>query len=220
MANLPINSIIAYNPSFYTVFHLPTTINCNHFAIFPFRNIYARYAYFITGKCLAKDLLKGVPLMSFKEKGNLHPRRIKEPFADFISNMDQLFSGKAYGGVLQTMDQFFQSSSAKNQRFPVEVSEQKNAYMVRARLPGISKQQIHIEAHQQTLVINVQNKELVEQRDTNGNLIHSHSSSQIVSRNVNFTKPIDTSRIKAAHKDGLLEIIVPKKPGKEIKIIN
>lgn len=159
--------------------------------------------------------------MSFNEKmKNLsHGRKKQDFFSDFILNMDQLFSGKPLGGVLQTMDGFFQTSS-KNRSFPLELGEEQDVYIVKAQLPGVNKKQIKIQALDQALIITVENRELINEKDQNGNLLRNSHTLQNISRSVNFLKPINEQRIHAEHKDGLLIITVPKIKGKEIKILN
>lgn len=152
--------------------------------------------------------------MSAEEKSkNISPRWKKiDPFSDFLSNMDQLLGGKPSGGVLQTMDGFFKNSSI-NRSFPIEMLEEKKAYIVRAKLPGIKKQQITIEVLNQSLLITV----VTEDKQTQHN--RTQKFTQTISRSVTFVKPITEKGILAEHQDGLLEITVPKVKGKEVKII-
>ncbi|MGM9929416.1 MAG: Hsp20 family protein [Bacillus sp. (in: firmicutes)] len=154
-----------------------------------------------------------------KNKKNL-PKKFKkhDSINDFVSNMDQLFGGKPMGGLLQTMDDFFQNSSI-NRSFPIEMIEEQHAYIIKAILPGIKKQQIHIEAFDQSLFITVRNELQRLEQDEKGHIIQSQRSMQTTKRNVTFVKPINAQKIVAAHNDGLLEITVPKVKGREIQII-
>lgn len=139
-------------------------------------------------------------------------RKKQMPFSDFMQNMDHLFGGKPIGGILQSVDEFFQNSST-NRSFPLEMIEEPHAYIVKAKLPGIKSQQISIELYNQSLTITVQNDKQKESST------HSYRSQQTITRNITFLKPINDQNIIAEHKDGLLEITVPKKRGKEIKIM-
>lgn len=160
-------------------------------------------------------------MMSAGEKMNHLPSRRKknDTFSDFISNIDQLFSGKPIGGILQSMDSFF-SNSTMNRSFPIEMTEEQDAYIVKAKLAGIKQQQINIETFNQSLVITIRNYEKSNQQNQNGKTFIQKQSLQTVSRSVTFVKPIDDQRITAQHNDGLLEVIVPKIKGKEVKFIN
>lgn len=155
--------------------------------------------------------------MSTGKKTNHFPskRKRNDLFSDLIFNMDQLFSGKPVGGVLQSMDHFFTNSSM-NRSFPIEMTEEQDSYIVKAKLPGIKQQQINIEAYNQSLVINVQHYEKTHQKDNNGQTISQKQSVHSTTRNVTFVKPIDDQKIVAQHTDGLLEIIIPKLKGKEV----
>lgn len=145
-------------------------------------------------------------------------RKKQVPFSDFMQNMDQLFGGKPVGGILQSMDDFFHNSSA-NRSFPIEMIEEPHAYIIKAKLPGIRSQQIHIEVYNQSLSITVRNESQTVQQNHQKQTTHSQRSMQTTTRNITFLKPIYDQNIVAEHKDGLLEITVPKLKGKEIKII-
>ncbi|WP_019241961.1 MULTISPECIES: Hsp20/alpha crystallin family protein [Bacillus] len=159
--------------------------------------------------------------MSADKKTNKLPskRNKNDPFFDFVTSMDHLFSGKPLGGFLQTMDGFFQNSGL-NKSFPIEMTEEKHAYIIKAKLPGINKQQINIEAFKQSLQISVQHNESLNQHDSKGNTISSQKTSKTITRSITFVKPINDKGVQAEHRDGLLEITVPKIKGKEVKIIN
>lgn len=159
--------------------------------------------------------------MSTDEKSNKLPskRNKNDPFFDFVSNMDHLFSGKPVGGFLQTLDGFFQNS-AMNKSFPIEMIEEKHDYIIKAKLPGIKKQQINIEAFNQSLLITVNHSSSLDHQDSKGNVINSQQSFRTVTRSITFVKPINDKGVHAEHRDGLLEITVPKIRGKEVKIVN
>ncbi|WP_042346478.1 Hsp20/alpha crystallin family protein [Bacillus massiliigorillae] len=159
--------------------------------------------------------------MSTDKKMNHLPsrRNRNDTFSDFISNIDQLFSGKPIGGALQSMDSFFHNSTM-NRSFPIEMTEEHDSYIVRAKLAGIKQQQINIEAYNQSLMITVHNYEQSHQHDKNGKTLSQKQAFQTVSRSVTFVKPINDQGIIAQHNDGLLEVVVPKIKGKEVKFIN
>ncbi|WP_050615384.1 Hsp20/alpha crystallin family protein [Bacillus testis] len=152
-----------------------------------------------------------------KKRPSSLQKKNPEILSDFVLNMDQLFSGKPLGNILQSMDGFFQNSKL-NRSFPIEMIEESHAYIVRAKLPGISRQRINIEVINQSLHIVVRHEESLEQKNTLGETIRSQKAYQHIQRNITFVKPINDQGITAEHKDGLLEITVPKVKGKEIRI--
>lgn len=150
---------------------------------------------------------------------NMPSQNRPDLFSDFITNMNHLFGSKTHkgSGLLQSIDDFF-LQSPQNRSFPIEMEEKENMYIVRAKLAGISKQQIQIEAYKQTLVITVDNRETFKKEDTNKKTYEYRQSKQTVQRSVTFVKPIDEKAVTAGHNDGLLEIKVPKLKGTSIKI--
>ena len=148
---------------------------------------------------------------------NMPSQNRPDLFSDFITNMNHLFGSKTHNGLLQSIDDFFLHSH-QNRSFPIEMEEKENMYIVRAKLAGISKQQIQIEAYKQTLVITVENQETFKKEDTNKKTYEYRQSKQTVQRSVTFVKPIDEKAVTAGHNDGLLEIKVPKLKGTAIKI--
>ncbi|MGN1402476.1 MAG: Hsp20 family protein [Bacillus sp. (in: firmicutes)] len=141
------------------------------------------------------------------------------PFSDFIMNMDQLFGGKTNGGVLQSVDRFFQSSPRyRNTGFPLGLTENKDSYILQAKLPGVRKNQISLQVIQQDILITVNNMTITEERDNNHHVISSQSQTETVSRRVHLPNPINSALIHAEHIEGLLTITIPKAKGKKIRI--
>ena len=150
---------------------------------------------------------------------NLQSKQHKnDPFLNFFNQIDQLFSGKTNGGMLQSLDNFFQNSSIRN-TFPIEMNEEQNYYVVKAKLPGINKQQINMEILGQSLLISVHHREIINYEE-DSKTYHTQQTFHTVKRSVTFVKPINEDGIKANFNNGLLEIIVPKLKRKEIKLLN
>ncbi|RFU68455.1 Hsp20/alpha crystallin family protein [Peribacillus saganii] len=151
---------------------------------------------------------------------NNHPSKNwkKDAFSDFIHSMDRLFGDKPIKGLLQSMDDFFATASMEK-TFPVELTEKESAYVVIAKLPGISREQIELEFYSQTLFISISHHELEMVENESKGIFKKHSSTRRLSHSVGFAKPVMGEHIKANHRNGLLEIIVPKLKGKRIQII-
>lgn len=149
-----------------------------------------------------------------KNTPSRHPN--KEPFLNFINQIDQLFSGKN-AGMLQSLDNFFHNSSIRS-TFPIEMKEEQNHYMVKAKLPGVNKQQINMEILGQSLLISVHHHEIINYEE-GSKTYQTQQTYHTVKRSVTFVKPINEHGIKASFNEGLLEIIVPKIRGKEIKMV-
>ncbi|MDQ0218944.1 Hsp20/alpha crystallin family protein [Peribacillus cavernae] len=146
---------------------------------------------------------------------NLKPST-KEVFDELMTTVDRLFAEKPYKGLLQSMDDFFGTSNDRS--FPVEIIENETDYRIKAMIPGIKRQDIDIEMLDQGVIINVKNQETVQETNENKGLFKRKSTLKNKSRTIRLSKPIDGKKASASHRDGVLEIKVPKLKGKRIAI--
>jgi HSP20 family protein len=123
-----------------------------------------------------------------------------EPYASFgnlRSVFDDLFDGN------------FDRSRGQQSNYPaVDVLESKDAYLVRAELPGMKKEDIKVEVQDGTLTISGESKsetpaEGVEYR-------HVERVATKFWRSFSLPEIAKQDGIEAAYKDGILEIRVPK----------
>lgn len=154
--------------------------------------------------------------MSDSEKNKNRKSSHGEVFNDFLTTIDRLFAEKPIKGLLQSMDDFF---STFERGFPVELIEKETHFHIKATLPGIKRDQIDIEMLAQGVIITVKNAKVLKIHDNKGQSRKKHTSN-IVSRTISLPKPIDEQKATASHRDGVLEIKVPKLRGKRIAIID
>ncbi|PLT34912.1 Hsp20/alpha crystallin family protein [Bacillus sp. V5-8f] len=152
--------------------------------------------------------------MSDSEKHKSRKSSHGQTFNEFMTTMDRLFAEKPLKGILQSMDDFFGSIERS---FPVEISEKDTYYHIKAALPGIKREQIDIEMLSQGVVISVKNY-VQAVKFTANKAPKRRPSPNTVSRTINLAKPIDEQRATANHRDGVLEIKIPKLKGKRITI--
>jgi HSP20 family protein len=123
-----------------------------------------------------------------------------EPYTSFgnlRSVFDDLFDGN------------FDRSRGQQSKYPaVDVLESKDAYLVRAELPGMKKEDIKVEVQDGTLTISGESKsetpaEGVEYR-------HVERVATKFWRSFSLPEIAKQDSIEAAYKDGILEIRVPK----------
>jgi HSP20 family protein len=123
-----------------------------------------------------------------------------EPYAslgNLRSVFDDLFDGN------------FDRSRGQQSKYPaVDVLESKDAYLVRAELPGMKKEDIKVEVQDGTLTISGESKsetpaEGVEYR-------HVERVATKFWRSFSLPEIAKQDGIEAAYKDGILEIRVPK----------
>lgn len=89
----------------------------------------------------------------------------------------------------------------------VDIKENENDYVIEADLPGVDKNDIHVELRNDILTIGVQRNEITEEERKNYIRKERRSSSMSRSFRVENVRPED---IKARFENGVLSIILPK----------
>lgn len=101
----------------------------------------------------------------------------------------------------------------------IDVIETKDDYRIKAEFPGIPKEDIEISISGDVLTIKGEKKKDEEIKDAN--YYRRERVYGLYQRQLVLPKDVDTEKIKANYKDGVLELIIPKgeesKP-KKIKI--
>ena len=111
------------------------------------------------------------------------------------------------------------ASFEEAESFPVDISETENDIIVRADLPGFSRDEVSVNATENTLTIEAKRK---EERKENGERYYTVERKFGAFRRV-ITLPVEVEpeRATARMKDGVLEVVLPKKEkkrGREIKV--
>ena len=101
---------------------------------------------------------------------------------------------------------------------PVDVTEDKEKYVLKADLPGLKKEDIRISLEDGVLSVEGERKFESEQKDKNFHRVE-RSYGRFV-RSVNLGTAVDESKIRANYKDGVLEIIAPKVERAKAKTID
>jgi HSP20 family protein len=103
--------------------------------------------------------------------------------------------------------------------FPVDISETEDEIIVRADLPGFSKEEISVNATENILTIEAKHREEKKERGEKYYTVERKFGS--FRRVISLPVEVEPERAKARMKDGVLEVILPKKEkkkGKEIKV--
>ncbi|MBN1808706.1 MAG: Hsp20/alpha crystallin family protein [Planctomycetes bacterium] len=134
-------------------------------------------------------------LPSRKRSGSGHP------VLGFRSEMDRLF------------DDFFGAFMPERVSLAlpaVDVSENENTVVVHAEIPGVSAEDLSINADEEALTIRGEKK---LERDEKKNQWHiTERSSGSFTRVVPLPAPVDAGKAKASFKDGVLSVELPKLP--------
>ncbi len=99
----------------------------------------------------------------------------------------------------------------------IDVSETKEAIIIRAEVPGISKDDIDVTVADGTLTLKGEKKHEHEEKEENFHLVESSHGS--FSRTFRLPDEIDTENVNAVYTDGVLKITVPKTEKEEPKKI-
>jgi HSP20 family protein len=96
----------------------------------------------------------------------------------------------------------------------IDIWEEDNAYTVQTEMPGLDKENIEIVIENNNLVIKGNKK--TEKETKNKNYIHKERSSCNFVRSIAVdASKIESDKIDAKYKNGILEVMIPKKEAKK-----
>ena len=96
------------------------------------------------------------------------------------------------------------------QMMKTDVQEKDGNYMIDMELPGYAKEDIHAELKDGQLTITANHDENNEKKDENGNYIRRERFVGTCKRSFYVGEAVKQEDIKAAFKDGVLRLIIPK----------
>ncbi len=102
----------------------------------------------------------------------------------------------------------------------MDVKEADNQYLIKAEIPGVKKDDIHVTVEGNRVSISAEVKKEKEEKEGE-RVIRSERSYGMASRSFSLADEVDQSKVLAKYSDGVLELTLPKKPGsarKEISI--
>ncbi|MEH7108585.1 MULTISPECIES: Hsp20/alpha crystallin family protein [Bacillaceae] len=155
---------------------------------------------------------------NFPVDKNNSKKPIPDPFGELVKSMNNFFSEKPIKGFLQSIDDLFKTPFPFEGGFVAETVESGNEYIVTAELPGVKREQIHLNITGNYLTISVENKELETAEDQNRQFYSRRFVQQRSSRTISLPQAINEKKIKASYRDGLLQIRIPREQGKIIEI--
>jgi HSP20 family protein len=126
-----------------------------------------------------------------------------DPFNDLVDDLFKGFlvrpvayEGRGDGGVSLP-------------RPKVDVVEKDNAYLVKAELPGVKKEDIHISIDGSQVTIEAEVKR--EKKDEKDRELHIERVYGKVMRSFSLPQEVDEGKAQAKVNDGVLELTLPKK---------
>jgi HSP20 family protein len=137
-------------------------------------------------------------------KKNIEIRRENEnPFAMMQREMNRIFDSFNRNWGLSAFPDFTGSFMPR-----LDVTEDLSAFTVTAELPGMSEKEIDLSISGDTLTIRGEKKEGKE--DKNKNYYYSERSYGTFMRTIPLPQQIETNKVSASFKKGVLTITLPK----------
>jgi HSP20 family protein len=126
-----------------------------------------------------------------------------DPFRDF-ANLD-----RGLNAVLKAGSRAVGAEQSNASWTPaVEIFENGTDLVIRAELPGISRDEVEINIENNTLSLSGERKQDVETEERKS--YRSERTYGAFLRRFNLPATVDGGRVSATHKDGVLEIVLPK----------
>lgn len=101
----------------------------------------------------------------------------------------------------------------------MDVSEQENAYIVHAEMPGVKKDDIKIEIDGNQVSINAESKSEKDVKEGE-RVIRSERYYGKISRSFSLANEVDENAASAKFENGVLELALPKKAVTKAKLIS
>ena len=96
-------------------------------------------------------------------------------------------------------------------RIRMDVSETDQAYLVKAEIPGVKKDDIKVAIEGNQVSITAEVKK--EEEKKSGNMIRGERYYGQQYRSFTLPQEVDDTKADAKYQDGMLELTLPKKPG-------
>ena len=105
-----------------------------------------------------------------------------------------------------------------NEDFKVDIKENNNEFIIKALIPGVNKEDIHILVDGTMVTISAEVKQLDEKTEGE-KVVRNECYYGSVSRSFQLPLALDSSGTKAHYKNGILKLHLPKSVGKASKQI-
>ena len=127
---------------------------------------------------------------------------------DPFREMEEIFKRYRQPSTRDLMGEEYEGILSGNWVPAVDISETKNAYIVKGELPGVDKEDVDISIDENTLTIRGEKKyekSVDEQQDHRTECVYGSFE-----RSFSLPKQVDINNVKAVFKNGVLKLTVPK----------
>jgi HSP20 family protein len=146
-----------------------------------------------------------------------------------MTNLTNLTRFEPFGSMnfdpFRTMDDFFYlprmpffRAVAPEPEMKIDLSEDAKAYYLKAELPGVKKEDIHVGIDGNELSINAEMRKEKEEKEGT-TVLRSERYFGRWSRSFTLGVPVDEAKAEAKYSDGILMLTLPKKGGVQPKEI-
>ena len=125
------------------------------------------------------------------------------PFGWLDNDLDNMFEG------FLSPERVFDESGGHDLVPVVDVSENENEFVVRAEVPGVRKEDVNVTVENGVLTISAESKSETEEKEGE-RVIRQERRYGKYMRSLRLGVDIDESKVKAVHKDGVLQVTLPK----------
>src|SRR5215471_20336003 len=122
-----------------------------------------------------------------------------DPFDPFDDVMRRLFKPVRW------------ETEAQPLQIKVDVEENDKAYAVKAEIPGVKKEDIHVQIDGNQVSISAESKQEKDVKE-NGKVIRSERYYGSMYRSFALGQDVDSGAANAKYADGVLQLTLPKKP--------
>ncbi len=131
--------------------------------------------------------------------------------------LDPLFADPFDSAVRRMFSPALFDAEAQPLKMRVDVSEKDDAYVIKADIPGVKKEDIHVRIDGNVVQIDAELNREKETRDKGDKLLRSERYFGSVSRSFSLAQDVDDARVEAKYADGVLSLSLPKKPAAQSK---
>lgn len=111
-------------------------------------------------------------------------------------------------GVFRPVNNGNQNGSLRAHIAHIDVLDRDNEIVIRAEVPGMDKEKLDVQVHGNQVYISGSKEE--NKTEEEGKYIYRERRYGDFSRTVQLPVDVDASQSKAAYKDGVLELVLPK----------
>ena len=142
--------------------------------------------------------------------------RMKDAYNSIARRAYEIFesNGRAFG---RDLEDWLKAESQLLHPVHIEVTESDEALAVRAEVPGFNSKEIEVSVEPRRLTIT--GKRETKQAGKADKTVYSERCADQILRVIHLPAEVDTGRVTAALRDGILELTMPKAaPAKKVRI--